>query len=417
MIDIPTPYNQYAEEFILASTFLDDRVVGDLISSGVSEDTFHESIHQDVWRIVKQYYAEGVLFDEVGVAQELKEKYDYAEPMAVVNQISKAAETTISTPKYIKVCIDTERRRKLLRAATECVESVRKEGDPDEIQEKLSKSMQDSSQDTISDADIPTVTQKVIEDIQIRNTQKLKFIGVSTGFPLLDHILTGFRPQSMNIIAGRAKGGKSSFMIQLAINMAFQNLPLRIWTLEMSEEQLLAKMVANISEVDAGRARDGLLTQQDFETMQRARYQLSNKQIFITDTANVTVDRIAAQHRRDIAKYGQCVCFIDYLQLIKSSDRKLSREQQVSTISRDLKLLFKETNSVGIVLCQLNREAEKVEPNKSHLRESGSLEQDSDSIIFLWGDGDLKVGANRHGAEGKMKMNFLRNISKFTQQH
>ena len=415
MIDIPTPYNQYAEEFILASTFLDDRVVGDLISSGVSEDTFHESIHQDVWRIVKQFYAEGTVFDEVGVAQELKEKYDYAEPMAVVNQISKAAETTTSTPIYIKTCIDTERRRKLLRAAITCVDSVRKEMEPTEIQEKLSQALQDSGQDILSDADISTESGKVISDIRERNSKQVKFIGISTGFRLLDYYLGGYRPESLNILAGRPGAGKTSFALQLALNILHQQIPVRIWSLEMSAEQLLAKLIANLSEVDPNRSKDGLITEAEFDLMEQARYRLTKLPLFISDASHVTVDRIAAQHRRDLVKHGQCMLFIDYLQLIRSSDRKLSREQQISTMSRDLKCLFKDTKTQGIVLSQLNRNSDQTaEPKLSDLRESGAIEQDADTVMFIYGEGQVKLGKNRHGAEGKLTMNFNKPISKFT---
>lgn len=417
MIDVPTPYNQYAEEFILASTFLDDRVVGDLISSGVSEDTFHESIHQDVWRIVKQYYAEGTVFDEVGVAQELNDRYDYAEPMAVVNQISKAAETTTSTSIYVKVCIDTERRRKLLRAAIECVDSVRKESDPDEIQEKLTQTLQESGQDILSDADIPTETSKVIDDIRERNSKQTKFVGISTGFPLLDYYLSGYRPESLNILAGRPGAGKTSLALQIALNILHQQIPVRIWSLEMSAQQLLAKLVANLSEVDPNRSKDGLITEAEFELMEQARYRLTKLPLFISDASHVTVDRIAAQHRRDLAKHGQCMVVIDYLQLIRSTDRKLSREQQISSMSRDLKCLFKDTQTQGIVLSQLNRNSDQAsEPKLSDLRESGAIEQDADTVMFIYGEGQVKLGKNRHGAEGKLTMNFNKPISKFTKQ-
>ena len=417
MIDVPTPYNQYAEEFILASTFLDDRVVGDLISSGVSEDTFHESIHQDVWRIVKQYYAEGTLFDEVGVAQELNDRYDYAEPMAVVNQISKAAETTTSTSIYVKVCIDTERRRKLLKAAIECVDSVRKESDPDEIQEKLTQTLQESGKDILSDADIPTETSKVIDDIRERNSKQTKFVGISTGFPLLDYYLSGYRPESLNILAGRPVAGKTSLALQIALNILHQQIPVRIWSLEMSAQQLLAKLVANLSEVDPNRSKDGLITEAEFDLMEQARYRLSHLPLFISDASHVTVDRIAAQHRRDLVKHGQCMVVIDYLQLIRSTDRKLSREQQISSMSRDLKCLFKDTQTQGIVLSQLNRNSDQAsEPKLSDLRESGAIEQDADTVMFIYGEGQVKLGKNRHGAEGKLTMNFNKPISKFTQQ-
>jgi len=221
----------------------------------------------------------------------------------------------------------------------------------------------------------------------------------------------------LNILAGRPGAGKTSLALQIALNILHQQIPVRIWSLEMSAQQLLAKLVANLSEVDPNRSKDGLITEAEFELMEQARYRLSHLPLFISDASHVTVDRIAAQHRRDLAKHGQCMVVIDYLQLIRSTDRKLSREQQISSMSRDLKCLFKDTQTQGIVLSQLNRNSDQAsEPKLSDLRESGAIEQDADTVMFIYGEGQVKLGKNRHGAEGKLTMNFNKPISKFTQQ-
>ena len=416
MYEPEKPVDHDAERALLSSTIISNEVVGDLIAAGVTEETFFDGTHKDMWKIVARLYSEGCMFDELGVAMELKEDGYIGEALPKVNSISMALETTVSMPIYLQAALRTEKLRKLCLGAYSVLDSIRRQEDPEKIQSELTASLQNEV-GAVSDCDIQAVTQKVIEDLKERNSKKTKFVGVSTGFPLMDYYIGGFRPGSLNIIAGRAKAGKSSFMLQIALNMLLQNIPCRIWSLEMSEEQLLSKMVANLSEVDPNRAKDGLLTDRDYDAMERARYRLTSMPLMISDVANVTTDRIAAQHRRDIAKYGDTVCIIDYLQLIRSLDRKLSREQQVATMSRDLKLLFKDTHSVGIVLAQLNRQAETEEPKPSHLRESGSIEQDLDSLIFVYEKGTkVKIGANRHGPTGVLNFEFLGSISKFNQK-
>ena len=421
MIDIPTPYNQYAEEFILASTFLDGRVVGDLIASGVSEDTFHDGTHQDIWRIVKQFYAEGTVFDEVGVAQELKEKYDYAEPMSVVNTISKAAETTTSTPIYMKTCIDTERRRKLLRAAITCVDSVRKEMEPTDIQSNLLKSIEGNESHGKPDVNVGEVANAVIDSIRERNERRIGLVGLSCGFPAIDQLTGGFRKKAMVVVAGRAKTGKTTLVINFMIHALRSGVAIRFWSLEMAPEEIEEKMLACMSGVDINRASDGLLTQADLAQLNKAREELSNLPLLIKDTAFLTTDLVATQHRQDITKHGNVVCIIDYLQLMHNPDRKLSREEQISEMSRNLKLLWKDTDTTGIVLSQLNRQVgEAEEPQPRHLKGSGAIEQDLDCLIFVYNHPDgshsnIKVGLNRKGQTGIRTLKFQRHISRFVQ--
>lgn len=753
------PINHEAERIVLASTFLRNDVVGDCIAAGITEDCFTNQLHKDVWNAVNHQFLNGKEFDELSISMELNNRYlpDDVNLLQDINALTAATETTISTPIYISECVDTRNKRKAHHVALETLDALERGDTYQEIHKSITNTLSETDTGVAQDVSIPEVAQKVIDDTIERNSKRIKHIGLSTGFGLVDHILGGLRPESQNIIAGRPGAGKclgrgtkvvmsngllknvedvqtgeylmgpnnsrkkvlsttkgygrlykvkqnkaidyvvnsdhilslrasgtqgkrkhgdiinipieeylkkskkfqtrhkgwktgwgdidsmqhsvdpyflglwlgdgttacvnitnsdpeiiewckqyaedighkchiapdnntyriaitrhtkkggsqadslqkrlsslgvigdkhipeeylkagktsrrfllaglldtdgylgkrngyeitqkseklarqikfiadslglrtsinskqatiksigyectvwkvhiygtqlsylpikvkrkqlpyefrlrerqdyintgikiepigqgeyfgfelsgdhlflledgtvthnTTLALQIALNNLEQGIPVRIHSLEMSPEQLIAKMVANRSGVDMNRARDGMLMEADFQKMEQARAWLMDKPLFIAHTHTTTVDKIATQHRRDIAKYGNTLCIIDYLQLIKSLNRQASREQQVAEMSRDLKCLWKDTGTQGITLSQLNRNSdETAEPKLSDLRESGSIEQDTDTAMFIYKHTDLskrnvKIAKNRHGSEGKAELTF-----------
>jgi len=408
------PVNEQAEKVVLASTFLKNDIVGDCIAVGITEDCFTTQLHKDVWNAVHHQFINGQEFDELVISMEIRNRY-LPEDVNLYQEIStltEAAQTTVSTPIYVSECIDTRNLRKAHHVALSTLDDIEKGTPYQEIHKNITDTLSETDTGAALDISIPEVTQKVIEETKERNAKRIKHIGLSTGFGLIDHILGGLRPESNNILAGRPGGGKTTYALQIAINNLAQGIPVRIHSLEMSPEQLIAKMVANRSGVDMNRARDGFLTEEDFQKMEQARAWLADKPLFIAHTHTTTVDKVASQHRRDIAKHGNTLCIIDYLQLIKSLNRHASREQQVAEMSRDLKCLFKDTQTQGITLSQMNRNTdETAEPKLSDLRESGSIEQDADTVMFIYKHTDptkrnLKIAKNRHGQEGKAELTF-----------
>lgn len=408
------PKNEQAEKVVLASTFLKNDIVGDCIAAGITEDCFTTQLHKDVWNAVCDQFLNGQQFDELTTTMQLKNLYlpDDIDLYQEISTLAEAVQTTVSTPIYINECIDTRNLRKAHHVALSTLDALERGTSYQEIHKNITDTLSETDTGISLDVSIPEVTQKIIRDTRERNTKRIKFIGLSTGFGLVDHILGGLRPESNNILAGRPGGGKTTASLQIALYNLSQGIPVRIHSLEMSPEQLITKMVANKSGVDMNRARDGMLTEEDFQKMEQARAWLTNKPLFIAHTHTTTVEKIAAQHRRDIAKHGNTLCIIDYLQLIKSLNRHASREQQVAEMSRDLKCLFKDTQTQGITLSQMNRNTDETsEPKLSDLRESGSLEQDADTVMFIYKHTDptkriLKIAKNRHGQEGKAELTF-----------
>ena len=408
------PVNEQAEKVVLASTFIKNDIVGDCIAAGITEDCFTTQLHKDVWNAVHHQFLNGQEYDELVISNEIRKRYlpEDVNLYQDINALSMAVQTTVSTPIYISECVDTRNLRKAHHVALSTLDDIEKGTSYQEIHKNITDTLAKTDTSAAQDVSIPEVAKKVIDETRERNSKRIKHIGLSTGFGLVDHILGGLRPESNNILAGRPGGGKTTLALQIALNNLFQGIPVRIHSLEMSPEQLIAKMVANRSGVDMNRARDGFLTEEDFQKMEQARAWLTDKPLFIAHTHTTTVDKIASQHRRDIAKHGNTLCIIDYLQLIKSLNRQASREQQVAEMSRDLKCLFKDTQTQGITLSQMNRNTdETAEPKLSDLRESGSIEQDADTVMFIYKHTDptkrnLKVAKNRHGQEGKAELTF-----------
>jgi replicative DNA helicase len=408
------PVNEQAEKVVLASTFIKNDIVGDCIAAGITEDCFTTQLHKDVWNAVHHQFLNGQEYDELVISNEIRKRYlpEDVNLYQDINALSMAVQTTVSTPIYISECVDTRNLRKAHHVALSTLDDIEKGTSYQEIHKNITDTLAETDTGAAQDISIREVAKKVIDETRERNSKRIKHIGLSTGFGLVDHILGGLRPESNNILAGRPGGGKTTLALQIALNNLFQGIPVRIHSLEMSPEQLIAKMVANRSGVDMNRARDGFLTEEDFQKMEQARAWLTDKPLFIAHTHTTTVDKIAAQHRRDIAKHGNTLCIIDYLQLIKSLNRQASREQQVAEMSRDLKCLFKDTQTQGITLSQMNRNTdETAEPKLSDLRESGSIEQDADTVMFIYKHTDptkrnLKVAKNRHGQEGKAELTF-----------
>ena len=275
--------------------------------------------------------------------------------------------------------------------------------------------------------------------LEDRAKNKGQHTGVDSGFYDLDNLYTnGFQKSDLIIIAARPAMGKTSFALNIAQNVALrENVPVAIFSLEMSKEQLTMRLLGAEAEVDAGRIKTGDLTSKDWERLASAMDKFSQSKIYIDDTAGVTITDIRAKCRRlAMAEKNLGLIVIDYLQLIEGSGRE-DRMQQISSISRGLKILAKDLQVPIIALSQLSRAVETRTGNRpmlSDLRESGSIEQDADIVMFIYrddyyksatnedemeekalskGEAIIMVAKNRNGPVGDVKLIFQSNITKF----
>lgn len=283
---------------------------------------------------------------------------------------------------------------------------------------------------------VKIVIERSFEAIASLGRSGERISGLRSGFNRVDEYTAGMHPGDLIIVAGRPGMGKTSYAMNVAVNAAFErkhkqpDLPggVAIFSLEMPKEQLTNRMLASEGRVDAGRMRTGRLTLEDFQGLTKAADTISQLPIFLDDTAAISMMEIRAKGRRLMAEHGLCLIVIDYLQLMRAGVKTDSREQEISEISRGLKSLAKELGIPIIALSQLNRSVESradKRPQLSDLRESGAIEQDADTIMFVYRDevydknsdargiAELVIGKQRAGPTGIVKVRFFNEYTRF----
>jgi replicative DNA helicase len=261
--------------------------------------------------------------------------------------------------------------------------------------------------------------------------KKQLITGVPTGYEELDKLTSGFQQSDLVIIAGRPSMGKTALAINVAQNAAIEmEVPVAIFSLEMSKEQLAIRMLSSEARVDSQRLRKGFLGETDWPKLTTAAGRLSDASIYIDDTPAISVLEMKAKSRRLKAENGLGLIVLDYLQLMRGRDSSMPREQEISEISRSLKALAKELDVPVVALSQLNRQVEArtdKRPYLADLRESGAIEQDADVILFIYRDevynrsednpekglAEIIVGKQRNGPTGKVKLTFLKEYTRF----
>ncbi len=264
----------------------------------------------------------------------------------------------------------------------------------------------------------------------VRNSEGVAS-GLPSGFIDLDRLTAGFQPSDLVVIAARPGMGKSSFMLSVALNIAFEEkLPLAIFSLEMSEEQLVLRMLSMISGVPLQNMRKGFLPDEDWEKVLRAALELSSKEIYIDDSPSLPTTELRIRSRKLKQEKGVGIIFVDYLQLLKTPYRHATRQEEVAEISRTLKALAKELEVPVVALAQLSRQVEQradKRPQLADLRESGQIEQDADLILFIHrpevykkhpppeeeGLAEIIVAKQRQGPTGIIKLTFDKNTTAF----
>ncbi|CAD7772577.1 MAG: Replicative DNA helicase [Candidatus Methanoperedenaceae archaeon GB37] len=303
----------------------------------------------------------------------------------------------------------------------------------EEILDKAEQSIFEISEQRIQTSYYPLkeLIKSTFQTIQ-SITQKDSYItGIPTGFINFDRLTSGFQPSDLIIIAGRPSMGKTAFALNIATNAATKyKIPVAIFSLEMSKEQLTTRMLCAEAKVDSQKLRSGFLAEHDWQLLIEAASVLSEAPIFIDDTPAISVLELRAKARRLKSEHNINLIIIDYLQLMKGKSGNERREQEISEISRSLKALAKELNIPVVALSQLNRKVEDREnkrPRLADLRESGAIEQDADLIAFLYRDevynqrednpnrgiAEIIIGKHRNGPVGKVKLAFLEKFTSF----
>ncbi len=427
------PQNQEAEQSVLGGMLLDNEAINRVIEL-IRPDDFYREAHRRIYQTVLTLYQRNEPVDLVTLTSALKEDGALdaiggaAYLAALVDRVPSAAHIA----SYAKIVRQKSVLRCLIEGATEIVErGYREEGNVDEFVDAAEGIILEVAQRRVRQgfSEVREIVKDSFKAIEQLYERKELVTGVPTGYRELDKITCGFQRSDLIIIAGRPSMGKTAFALNIAEHAAVEaGVTCAIYSLEMSKEQLVQRMLCSRAEVDASKLRGGFLSESDWPKLTRAAGLLSEAPIFIDDTPALNVLEVRAKARRLQREHGLGLIVVDYLQLMSGVGRIESREREISEISRALKGLAKELNVPVIALSQLNRGVESRQdkrPQLSDLRESGAIEQDADVIGFIYrdemynrespdaGKAEVIIGKQRNGPTGHVMLAFRNNITRF----
>ena len=428
------PHDLEAEQAVLGSMLTDKDAVISAIEK-LKVDSFYRDDNKIIYESILNLYNRAEPIDIITVKDELSSlgKFEQVGGLEYIASLPDKVPTTANVEKYIKIVEEKAVLRNLIKTANEIIElgyDPTEEVDHimDSAEKKIFDIMQDKSQKgytPIKDVLVDSFTQ--LEELYNR---KQHITGVPTGFTELDYKTAGLHPSDLVLIAARPAMGKSAFALNIAANAALKaNVPVVVFSLEMSKEQMVNRILCSEAMVDSNKVRTGKLDEEDWEKLAGSIGPLSEAEIYIDDTPGISVMEIRAKCRKLKLEKNIGLVVIDYLQLVQGTNKRGgSREQEISEISRSLKMLAKEIGVPVIALSQLSRAVEQRpdhRPMLSDLRESGAIEQDADIVMFLYRDdyynqesekkdiAEVIIAKHRGGSTGTVELLWLGNYTKF----
>jgi len=422
------PQSLDAEMSLLGAVLIDEEVLAD-VSEIVRSHDFYDKRHQIIFAAMTRLYERHKPVDLLTLTEELKKKSELEAigGSAFLTELTNYVPTDAHADAYAELVEQKAIRRRLIKASADISElGYDEETTAQELLEKaeaelFSVSDQSLKQDLVSIESILTESFDRIEELH-RNKGQLR--GIRTGYRDLDNMTAGLQRSDLIILAARPAMGKTTLVTNLAYNVAtIAKLPVLFFSLEMSKEQLIDRMLADASGVDSWNIRTGNLSDEDFSKISEAMGEMAEAPIFIDDTPGLSVLEMRTKARRAAHDQPLGLIIVDYLQLMQSNgNHNGNRVQEVSEISRGLKLIARELNVPLIALSQLSRSVESRTPpipQLSDLRESGSIEQDADIVSFIYRPGyyepdnpevqnitDLIIAKHRNGPVGKVQLYF-----------
>jgi replicative DNA helicase len=427
------PHSRDAEEAVIGAVLINPEAYYDVAQFLRAED-FYIHRHRWIWEVFTRLHERRMPIDVLTVTEELSQLGQLGEvggPAYLTALINKVP-SSLNAEAYGRLVEQTGVRRKLLEAANEIAKLAYKEEIGIEaVMDEAEKSVFGvSERRTTRDLQpIQQVLSEYYDRIDQLSQRDEESFGVPTGFIDLDRLLGGLQPSDLIIIAGRPGMGKTAFMLSAAKNAAqIHKKHVAIFSLEMSNEQLVQRLISQETGIDSHRLRTGKLEEDEWPLFTHAIEVLGDTRIFLDDTPSLTPLQMRTKCRRLHMEYRLDLIILDYIQLMSSGTRSENRVQEVSFISRNMKILARELNVPVLAAAQLSRAIEQradKDPQLSDLRESGSLEQDSDIVMFIHRPevyekdtlkqniAQIKVAKHRNGPVGMVELVFRNNLAKF----
>ncbi len=434
------PYSVQAEQSVLGGLMLDNET-WEKVADRLVENDFYRHDHRLIFRAISMLADKQLPFDVVTLAEVL-EKHKWLTEAGGLSYLGAMAKDTPSATNivaYADIVRERSVLRQLIHAATEVADSAyHTKGRElnslvEEAEQKIFQIADQRRRTSSGFKDIRGLLAGAVNRIEELFQKKGHITGISTGFADLDEMTSGLQRGDLIIVAGRPSMGKTTFAMNIAENVALENIqaqmPVAVFSMEMPGEQLAMRMMSSLGRIDQHRVRTGQLEEDEWPRMTSAINMLADTRLFIDDTPALTPTEVRARCRRLSREYGQLgLVVLDYLQLMQTAGNAENRVNEISEISRSLKALAKEMNVPVIALSQLNRNLEQrtnKRPMPSDLRESGAIEQDADIIIFIYrdevynpdspdkGKAEIIIAKQRNGPIGMVPLTFLGQYTRF----
>jgi len=430
------PHSIEAEESVLGAVMLSPDAANVALES-LRVDDFYKPAHQSIFEAVTKLFDASEPIDAITVSDHLRrtEQLDRIGGVEYLTRLIDAVPTTSNVAYYSEIVEETASRRRLMRAGSEVVKIARQSDRPiEEVLDSAEAEVFAVADRKLSEglAPVGPMLQDALERIEEIGARGEGITGTPTGFVDLDDITAGLHPANLVVVAARPGMGKSTFALNVAANVADKEkgpgLPVAVFTLEMSKEEIVQRLLASLARVDSSKIRNGQLDAGQWQKLTQASAKLYSLPFFIDDSSDVTVTAIRAKCRRMKRREGLGLVIVDYLQLMQGPRNVDSRQQEIADISRSLKNLARELHVPIIAVSQLNRQLEAREnkrPRLGDLRESGAIEQDADIVLFLYREGyydrdsdqrgiaEMEIAKHRAGRTDRLRLNYFEEYSRF----
>ena len=429
------PHNDDAERAVIGAMLIDDNAVT-IAQQYLKSEDFYSPRHRKIFEAVLNLFNRGTRPDLLTLNSELEQagRLDEAGGNDYIASLTHAVPSSANTEYYAQVVQNCSLRRGLIQISGETGaraydETVEPKFILEETQQKLF---------FISDPNrifhykkVGDTVKSVFNYLDKVYHSKAEFTGIPSGFTALDRLTSGFQPAELIIIGARPGMGKTAIGLNMAANISIrQNIPAAFFSLEMSDQSLMLRLISAEAGIDSQKLRTGFFAQSDFQKIFNAAEILHDAPLYIVDMPHMTMLNIQAMARMLRIQEKVAIIFIDYIGLISSDNKLLPRWELISEVSRSLKGLARELDIPVVALSQLRREAENQKPSLADIRESGSIEQDADMVMFLNRDRELEKSAeeqakeagqkvqlmlakNRNGPVGTVDLTFLKHLTKF----
>jgi replicative DNA helicase len=433
VIEKVPPHNIEAEIAVLGSMLMGEDAISKAIEC-LDGDCFYKEPHRKIFTSIVNLYNTSKAVDLITLIEELKKNGSVNEVggPSYITGLVNSVPTSANILHYAKIVKEKAVLRHLINTATQIVqESYEPESDVDELVDRAERLIFEVGSRKVDSnvIHIKDIIKDSIEKIDLLYQRKQNVTGIPTGFVDFDSMTAGLQESDLIIVAGRPSMGKSALAGCIAEHVGINlKIPLAFFSLEMSKEQLVQRMLCSHAKVDAHKVRTGFLSQSDWPHLTNAAGKLSEAPIFIDDTPALSILELRAKARRFKSQHGIKLIIVDYLQLMKGPQKIENRQQEISEISRSLKALARELNAPVIAVSQLSRAVEQRSdrrPQLSDLRESGAIEQDADLVVLLLreeyyneteenkGIAEINIAKQRNGPVGTIRLAFISEYARF----